>query len=250
METFIFGVHNMIKMENPLFLLLIFFKITYGVEYPIEKIKTFVVETYYNRNSIDYVARNEEYKKKFNFFEKQTGLTHEQIICSTKVIMCNKEPDSTMWAKSLQDVSIANDDIPAILFFLSFNGYTHAISVMKQILQGVNGKKSWGDFAASTLFKSPTPWYPIAKYIIDSTTTDLRYLLYGVYLPEYVYKTKKSSELKDSLTELICYGLKSEFVPSCLDYADDLLVLIEGSEYRNSIERFYYINKKYKSNEM
>lgn len=188
----------------------------------------------------------EALKSWLKYHSKELGITKEELICSTFVIARDIEPDVKRWPQRMIN-NPYDKEFRILLYILCIEGDTTAINTMKRLLHGVNGDKVFSEFAAEALFRSSAAWYPVAEYIADSGSGDLRFLLYASYLKNYVLEKNNTDEIKDSVAQIVCRGMLNEVNPTVLMYADSLLSVLFSEEYSYSKVRAFIIRKRNES---
>lgn len=229
------------KTKSCLFIFILVVLLSGETENSREDIKMRLVNSYDMRPSgldIDSKKHLEALKSWLKYHSEELGITKEELMCSTSVILREIEPEIKNWPQRIAENSKGRSFL-IMVYILCIEGDTTAINTMKKLLHGVNGNKSFAKFAAEALFQSSAAWYPVAEYIADSGSSSLRYLLYASYLKRWVFYKSRSDETKDSVAQIVCRGMLKEIEPTHLIDADTLLIQLYKEEYRFCIERLY-----------
>ncbi|HLV30703.1 MAG TPA: hypothetical protein VKY57_03930 [Chitinispirillaceae bacterium] len=240
------------KTKSCLFILILAVLLSGETENSREDIKMRLVNSYDMRPSgldIDSKKHLEALKSWLKYHSEELGITKEELMCSTSVILREIEPEIKKWPQRIAENSKGRSFL-IMVYILCIEGDTTAINTMKKLLHGVNGNKLLTKFAAEALFQSSAPWYPVAEYIADSGSGDLRFLLYASYLKNYVLEKNNTDEIKDSVAQIVCRGMLKEIEPTKLIYADSLLIKYISSNYSYCKERAFILKKRIESEEL
>ena len=237
------------KTKSCLFIFLLAVLLSGETENSREDIKMRLVNSYDMRPSgldIDSKKHLEALKSWLKYHSEELGITKEELMCSTSVILREIEPDIKRWPQRIAENSKGRSFL-IMVYILCIEGDTTAINTMKKLLHGVNGNKLLTKFAAEALFQSSAAWYPVAEHIVDSGYSSLRYLLYASYLKNYVLVKNNTDEIKDSVAQIVCRGMLNEVNSTVLMYADSLLSVLFSEEYSYSKVRAFIIRKRNES---
>ena len=207
-----------------------------------------ILNSYYMRVEDDELKRLKVLKVGIERRAEEIGLTYDQMICSTAVILRSMEPDIKKWPQKVIEEK-KDSKFLILLYILSINGDSSAINTMKELLFNKSMDTIKKRFAAKALFHSPTPWFPVAEYIVEKGPNFLRYLLYEDYLKKYVLSKRMANETLDSVARIMCSGIRKENGPSLLLHADSSLLDLFSNDYRYCKERVYILKERISSNE-
>jgi len=189
----------------------------------------------------------ESFKKGLIWSGDRIGLTREQLIDRIPDALKGIESDPEKWPDLLME---KGRRIMILLYAMSLYGNPEAISAIEKILYS-NKYQNYKGWAARTLLKSPTPWYPVADYVMTCGNLYMRYSLYDVDLKTWVLEYRKANDAtRDSTIKMVCQGIEREEGPGVVRSADGFLREQCGEEYSLSKERFFIIKQKLESKDI